>query len=99
MPDYPLVSIKDIVGGKFDKLPRARVTGTITAHRYNPDDGDTHVQLSDDGGTHLVTEVIPELPLTIPPKGTKVWVNGIVRFDGEHGFWEIHPVTGIETAG
>ena len=46
-------------------------------------------------GTGLVTELTPEYQsagLTTPTVGATVTVQGTVRWDGAHCWWEIHPV-------
>jgi hypothetical protein len=40
-------------------------------------------------------EVAPEFPLaSLPSKGEHVTVWGIVRHDGLHNWWQLHPVVG-----
>jgi hypothetical protein len=46
-------------------------------------------------GKGLVTELTPEYQaagLTTPASGATVTIQGTVRWDGYHCWWEIHPV-------
>ena len=65
------------------------VTGTVSSVRQEAD-GDFHVRLCD-GGLCLVLEVIPELPLPRPKKGSRIEACGVSRWDSWHGWWELHP--------
>lgn len=55
-------------------------------------DGDIHVTL-DDGTTKVVLEIIPQIPLARPKKGTVIHACGVSRFDRHHKWPELHPVT------
>lgn len=55
-------------------------------------DGDLHVTLHD-GTTTVVLEIIPQLPLARPVKGTVIRACGISRYDRHHRWAEVHPVT------
>lgn len=59
-------------------------------------DSDFHMRLRDRGDTipehFVVAECIPELPCRHPKVGDIVSVRGIMRYDAEHGWAEIHPV-------
>lgn len=58
-------------------------------------DGDWHLTL-DNGRAKLVVEIIPAVPLDVPPKGRRIRVCGITRKDAHHGFAEIHPAEWID---
>lgn len=90
---YPLISISTLNIGAF-KGPRCTIGGIIKSVTRETD-GDFHIRITD-GSYEAVTEVVPEIPLTIPPVGARVRVSGIPRQDADHGWWEIHPVTGIQ---
>ena len=91
---YRQVSIDDLAAGKV-KASHARTFGQITyVHAYEPD-GDVHLEIRAPDDAFVVLEVAPELPLrTLPSKGQMVTVWGIVRKDGLHQWWELHPLVG-----
>lgn len=75
-----------------------RVRGYPTYCRTE-DDGDRHIRLCDspdvegmDRAHCIVLECIPQLPCACPRLGVPLEVDGISRYDGEHRWWEIHPV-------
>ncbi len=81
-----------------------RVEGYATYKKHEADD-DKHIRVcsaADVAGMDkmecIVAECIPELPCTEPKVGQKVRVQGIVRYDAEHGhgWWEVHPVEKLE---
>lgn len=64
-------------------------------------DGDLHVRICDSMGVErmdrarcFVAEGIPKMQIAVPKVGEYLCVDGIFRFDGEHGHgWcEVHPV-------
>lgn len=57
-------------------------------------DGDLHIRLTD-GKYFIVAECILSLPCTKPKVGQTVAVKGISRFDGEHKWYEVHPVENL----
>jgi hypothetical protein len=75
--------------------PRATVTGYVV-YWASEDDGDTHFRIADTDDAHatdyVVCEIIPEIPMPRPALHQYVTVNGIVRWDIEHGWPELHPV-------
>ena len=89
---YPLVSIARITHGLFAR-PRASVVGTVTAI-VQSEDGDVHINLADEQGNIVVVEVAPEYPLQTARMGDYIKVWGVVRYDIEHRWWEIHPAFG-----
>jgi len=46
------------------------------------------------GGSFIVVEIIPEFPLASPHVGQRITAWGIVRHDGLHNWWELHPLIG-----
>jgi hypothetical protein len=91
---YGQVSIDDLAAGKV-KASHARVYGKITyIHKYEPD-GDIHMEIRAPDDAFVVLEVPPEFPLqTLPSKGQMITAWGIVRKDGLHQWWELHPLVG-----
>ena len=87
--DFPVVPLAQIAQGHFGR-PRAEVHGIVDLVHHEAD-GDRHFRLAV-GALHIVCEVIPELPLPVPALGAQVAVRGIVRYDGAHRWWELHPV-------
>lgn len=96
---YPEVPLTVISSGEWIN-PRARVCGVAINVRYNPGDGDTKFDLKAlDGQEFIVGEIIPELHREPPKEGEAVCASGIVRYDEEHRWWELHPVTAVERSG
>ena len=48
-------------------------------------------KLKDFIGSHVL-ECIPELPCAKPTLDERIVARGIPRFDGEHKWWELHPL-------
>ncbi|HET6916607.1 MAG TPA: hypothetical protein VFH56_11010 [Acidimicrobiales bacterium] len=46
----------------------------------------------------VVCEIIPEIPVDLPPLHAKITVRGLYRWDIGHGWPEVHPVLGWELA-
>lgn len=44
------------------------------------------------GDQFVVLEIIPEYPLARPTVGMTIRACGIIRYDGKHKWWEIHPL-------
>lgn len=55
-------------------------------------DGDIHITL-DDGTSKAVLEIVPQIPLPRPKKGTVIKACGVSRYDRHHKWPEVHPVT------
>ncbi len=72
------------------------VTGFVQKTRKEKD-GDIHVQLCQ-GSLCMVLEIMPELPVARPRKGQKIQACGVVRYDGWHSWWELHPLVRWEVA-
>lgn len=69
------------------------VVGEVGSIRHEKDD-DYHIKLCQGaaGSMCLILEIIPEVPMVRPHKGQRIQACGIVRFDGWHQFWELHPL-------
>lgn len=66
--------------------------GTVTEVIHEAD-GDHHIWLTFAGTTkdRLACEITPQQPMAAPPVGAKVRIYGILRYDHQHGWWELHP--------
>jgi len=74
-----------------------QVTGWVAATHMERD-GDRHIKLVPSPGARtpfLIAECIPQLPCAAPAVGRRLTVQGISRYDREHGWWEVHPVEAI----
>lgn len=91
---YPIFSIKRI-NRSLVWYPRGSVIGTVT-EKVKSNDGDWHINIRDSLGNTLVVEFAPEYKIDLPKIGLKIKVWGILRYDMEHRWWEIHPATGWE---
>jgi len=98
-------------GGPWRFNTHASVTGYILDWQLHPNvDGDRHIVVCDspnlvitksgyapDVQHCIVAETVPYMPCsriaTFPYKTT---LYGIVRFDAEHDWWELHPVEKID---
>ena len=74
------------------------ITGYVT-YTAAEDDGDLHIRLCDspsvvgmDKAHCVICECIPLLPCAKPALKSHITVQGITRFDPEHGWRELHPV-------
>lgn len=91
-PDaFPGASLENIAEGRY-KATHAAVTGDVSQVTRELD-GDIHIRIQA-GGAFIVAEIIPELPFAPPHIGQIVTVWGIVRHDGFHNWWELHPLVG-----
>ncbi len=88
---YRRTTIGTLAAGKF-LTAHARVSGQVVRVSKEAD-GDIHIRLSDDQA-FIICEIIPELPIAPPKKASKITAWGIVRYDGEHKWWELHPLIG-----
>lgn len=70
---------------------------------YASADGDWHLHIANrDGNYGVVLEISPELewnPFTLPPLHQCIAAWGIPRWDGQHGFEELHPLMGWHLSG
>jgi hypothetical protein len=85
-------AIETVAAGHW-QASRARLYGPVTYVNREPD-GDVHVELRAPGHSFVVLEIIPELPLAAPHDDDHITAWGIVRHDGLHNWWELHPLTG-----
>ena len=61
------------------------VSGIVTQVTHEAD-GDWHLRITD-GPAFVIAEIIPAIPLKVPPVGSCVTVRGIRRVDTAHGSW------------
>jgi len=92
---YWPVTVDELAAGTV-KHTHVQVTGRVRLVRHE-DDGDLHVKLTGVRG-FIVAECIPALPCQPPPLGARITVRGIARFDGEHHWYEVHPVEAWQPA-
>lgn len=87
------VSLPDLaVYGRFE-APHAVTRGTVTSITGQRD-GDFHISLTAEGA-RIVLEPIPQRPLSsLPRVGEPIEAWGIVRWDLEHDWGELHPLLG-----
>jgi membrane-associated phospholipid phosphatase len=89
---YRQASIDQVAAGRW-RPTRARVYGQVT-YVNRELDGDVHVVLKAPDGSFVVLEIIPELPIDAPHDDDRITAWGIVRHDGLHNWWELHPLVG-----
>lgn len=89
--EYPATNVAAIASGAY-KATHAAVVGDITQVTRELD-GDIHLRV-EAGGSFLVAEIIPEFPLAPPHVGQRITAWGVVRHDGLHNWWELHPLIG-----
>ena len=92
--EYFPVKVADMAAGK-NFHTHVSVIGKVS-YVGKESDGDTHIRL-EDGGSFIVAECIPMLPCPLVPQvGETLQVWGISRKDGEHKWYEVHPVERME---
>ncbi|HEX8858874.1 MAG TPA: phosphatase PAP2 family protein [Actinomycetes bacterium] len=89
---YRPTTIPTLAAGRW-RPTRARVYGQVT-YVNRELDGDVHVVLKAPDGSFVVLEIIPELPIPAPHDDDRITAWGIVRHDGLHNWWELHPLIG-----
>jgi undecaprenyl-diphosphatase len=89
--EYPATTVVALAAGDYSAT-HAAVAGDVTQVSRELD-GDFHVRV-EAGGSFIVVEIIPEFPLAPPHVGQRVTAWGIVRHDGLHNWWELHPLIG-----
>lgn len=89
--EFSGTSIATIAGGHYTAT-HAAVVGDVTQVTHELD-GDIHIRVEGDGA-FVVCEIIPEIPLPPPHVGQRITAWGIVRHDGLHNWWELHPLLG-----
>lgn len=90
---FQKTTIEKLASGQC-KMTRAEVTGRVELVKKEGD-GDLHIRVGH-GKHFVVAECMPEIPCAKPKVGDTVRVRGIARFDGEHKWYEIHPVEKLE---
>lgn len=89
---YRETSISTVAAGHWGAT-RARLYGQVAFVNRDPD-GDVHLELRAPDHSFVVLEIIPELPLPAPHDDDRITAWGIVRHDGLHNWWELHPLVG-----
>jgi undecaprenyl-diphosphatase len=89
---YRPTSIDTMAAGRW-RPTRTRVYGQVT-YVNRELDGDVHIVLKAPDGAFVVLEIIPELPIPAPHDDDRITAWGIVRHDGLHNWWELHPLIG-----
>ena len=88
---YPGIGVATIAAGRYGAT-HASVIGDVTQVTRELD-GDVHIRI-EGTGAFIVAEIIPELPVGAPHVGERITAWGIVRHDGIHNWWELHPLIG-----
>lgn len=88
---YPGTTVAAIAGGHYETT-HAAVQGAVTQVTRELD-GDIHIRIENQGD-FIVAEIMPELPISPPHVGENIGAWGIVRHDGLHNWWELHPLVG-----
>src|SRR5439155_4511696 len=88
---YAMITLSTIASGRSNAT-YAAVIGDVTQVTHELD-GDYHVRI-EGKGAFLVAEIQPEFPLAPPHIGEEVTAWGVVRHDGLHNWWELHPLIG-----
>ena len=89
--EYATIPIQTIAAGK-SRATYATVVGDVTQVSHELD-GDYHIRVQGQGA-FLVLEIMPEFPLAPPHIGEQITAWGVVRHDGVHNWWELHPLVG-----
>lgn len=78
------------------KEPHCVITGTVEKVIHETD-GDHHLWVTlDNSKFQLACEIVPQNQISDPAVGDHVKVWGILRYDLQHGWWEIHPIDYLE---
>ncbi len=89
--EYATIPIETIAAGK-SRATYATVVGDVTQVSHELD-GDYHIRVEGQGA-FLVLEIMPEFPIAPPHIGQQITAWGVVRHDGLHNWWELHPLVG-----
>jgi len=89
--EYQTIPIETIAAGK-SSATYATVVGDVTQVSHELD-GDYHIRVEGQGA-FLVLEIMPEFPIAPPHVGEAITAWGVVRHDGLHNWWELHPLVG-----
>jgi len=92
--EYATIPIQAIAAGQ-SRATYATVVGDVTQVSHELD-GDYHIRVQGQGA-FVVLEIMPEFPLVPPHIGEQITAWGVVRHDGLHNWWELHPLVGWET--
>src|SRR6266566_6049569 len=93
-PYWP-VTVSQLASGSV-KHTHVSVTGVVAFTKIEAD-GDIHIRLIADTGSAFITaECLPRLPCRRPRNGERITVKGIMRYDREHGWYEVHPVEDLK---
>ena len=90
-PEYSTIPIRTIAAGQ-SRATYATVVGDVTQVSHELD-GDYHIRVEGQGA-FLVLEIMPEFPLAPPHVGQQITAWGVIRHDGLHNWWELHPLVG-----
>jgi membrane-associated phospholipid phosphatase len=90
-PEYATIPIQTIAAGR-SRSTYASVVGDVTQVSHELD-GDYHIRVQG-RGAFLVLEIMPEFPLSPPHVGQEITAWGVIRHDGLHNWWELHPLIG-----
>jgi undecaprenyl-diphosphatase len=91
-PDaYPGADIASIAAGTYTPT-HAAVVARVTQVTHELD-GDVHIRLESEDA-FIVAEIMPEFAMEPPAVGEQVTAWGVVRHDGLHNWWELHPLIG-----
>ncbi|MEO8293582.1 MAG: phosphatase PAP2 family protein [Actinomycetota bacterium] len=91
-PDaFPGADVAAIAAGTY-RGTHAAVVATVTQVTHELD-GDVHIRLESEDA-FIVAEIMPEFPMEPPVLGEEVTAWGVVRHDGLHNWWELHPLIG-----
>jgi undecaprenyl-diphosphatase len=89
--EFATIPIQTIAAGK-SPATHAAVVGDVTQVSHELD-GDYHIRVEGQGA-FLVLEIMPEFPIAPPHIGLRITAWGVVRHDGLHNWWELHPLLG-----
>jgi undecaprenyl-diphosphatase len=89
--EYQTIPIATIAAGK-SRATYATVVGDVSQVSHELD-GDYHIRI-EGTGAFLVLEIMPEFPLDPPHVGQQITAWGVIRHDGLHNWWELHPLVG-----
>lgn len=89
--EFATIPIPTIAAGT-SRATYAAVVGDVTQVSHELD-GDYHIRVQAQGA-FLVLEIMPEFPLAPPHIGQQITAWGVIRHDGLHNWWELHPLVG-----
>jgi undecaprenyl-diphosphatase len=89
--EFQTIPIATIAAGRSGGA-YAAVVGDVSQVSHELD-GDYHIRVEREGA-FLVLEIMPEFPLSPPHIGQQITAWGVIRHDGLHNWWELHPVIG-----